>query len=158
MKIIKELVIEKPVSQAWEVLGNQFADIDKWASLITKSEVSGEGKIPGVSFSIRSTETTGGPTKQELTGFNPQQHSLSYKAIAGTPFFFKSVNAKWSLTSANENKTKLVLDFEVQFKGIGGILSPIVRKKLGKIGDELLEEFKYFVENGKPHPRKLATK
>ena len=29
--------------------------------------------------------------------------------------------------------------------------------KLGKVGDELLDDFKYYLEHGKPHPRKLAT-
>lgn len=158
MKIIKKLVINKPIEDTWEVLGNQFADVDKWASLILRSEVSGKATIPGVSFSVRSTETTGGPTKQELTSFNPEQHSLSYKAIAGTPFFFKAVRAAWSLTKNQNNTTDLLLDFEVDFKGIGGILAPIVKKKLGKVGDELLEDFKFYVENGKPHPRKLASK
>ena len=149
MKIVKNLEINKPIIEAWEVLGNQFADIAKWFSLIEKSEVSGEAKIPGVNFSFRSTQTTGGPTKQEITSFNPEQHNLSYKAISGTPFFFESVNAKWSLTEVSNEKTHLELDFEVKFKGLFGILSPLIKLKLGKVGDELLEDFKYYVENGK---------
>ena len=157
MKIIKELSIDKPVEDVWEVLGNQFGEIDKWASLIKHSKVSGKATLPGVSYSVRSTETTGGPTKQELTAFNPEKHSIAYKAISGTPFFFKSVKAKWSLSRTKDDSTNLILDFEVGFKGIGGILSPIVKKKLGKVGDELLEEFKYYVENGKPHPRKVSS-
>ena len=155
MKIIKELTITKPIDRVWEILGKQFGKIDNWASLILHSEVSENTNKPGV---IRSTQTTGGPTKQELTTFNPEQHSLSYKAIAGTPFFAKSVNAKWSLFKTGENSTQLTLDFEIKFKGIGGILTPIVKKKLGKVGDQLLEELKYYVENGKPHPRKINSK
>jgi hypothetical protein len=158
MKINKELSIGKPVEEVWEVLGNQFGEIDKWASLIHHSEVSGEASLPGVSYSVRSTDTAGGPTKQELTSFNPGQYSLSYKAIAGTPFFFKAVRAKWSLAKKDDDSTKLDLDFEVEFKGlIGVILSPIIKIKLGKVGDELLDDFKYYLENGKPHPRKLAA-
>ena len=155
MKIIRELKIDKPVENGWEVLGNQFGAIDKWSSLIRQSEVSDPTPSPGV---VRSTETTGGPTKQEVTEFNIEQHSLSYKAIEGAPFFAKAINAKWSLTKNQDASTKLILDFEIKFKGIGGILAPIVKKKLGNIGDELLEELKYYVENGKPHPRKVASK
>jgi hypothetical protein len=158
MKIIKELSINKPIADVWEVLGNQFGAIDQWASLISKSEVSGEPKFPGVSFTFRSTETEKGPTKQELTSWNPEQHALSYKAIAGTPGFFKSVTASWSLTLMDQSTTKLTLDFEVKFKGIAAILTPLVKMKLGKIGDTLLDDFKYYVENGKPHPRKVAAK
>ena len=154
MKIIKELKIDKPIEDVWEVLGNQFGAIDKWSSLIKQSEVSNPILSIGV---VRSTETTGGPTKQEVTAFNPEQHLLSYKAIAGAPFFAKAINAKWSLTNNQDASTKLILDFDVKFKGIAGILSPIVRKKLGKVGDELLEDFKFYVENGQPHPRKAAS-
>ncbi len=155
MKIIKELSIDKAVEAVWEVLGNQFGEIDKWASLIRSSELSKKALTPGT---VRSTETTGGPTKQELTDFNPEQHLISYKAIAGAPFFAKGINATWSLSKKQDNSTKLILDFEITFKGIGGILSPIVRKKLGKVGDVLLEELKYYIENGQPHPRKISTK
>ena len=157
MKIIKQLTINKPIEDVWDVLGNQFGEIDKWASLIHQSEMSGESTIPGMLHSIRSTETTGGPTKQELTVFNADEYTIAYKAIAGTPGFFKSVNAEWSLVEKDDNITGLTLDFEVQFKGLGILLSPVVKMKLGKVGDELLDDFKFYVENGKPHARKLEA-
>ena len=157
MKIIKQLTINKPIEEVWDVLGNQFGEIDKWASLIHQSEMSGESTMPGLSHSIRSTETTGGPTKQELTAFNPDKHTIAYKAIAGAPGFFKSVNAEWSLVKKDENMTGLTLDFDVQFKGLAFLLTPVVKMKLGKVGDELLDDFKFYVENGKPHKRKLEA-
>tara|TARA_B110000211_G_C13878799_1_gene464224 strand:- start:21 stop:500 length:480 start_codon:yes stop_codon:yes gene_type:complete len=156
MKIIKQLTINKPIEDVWEVLGNQFGAIDIWASLIEKSEMSGESKFPGISNSIRSTETTSGPTKQELTAFNPTEHVIAYKAIAGTPGFFKSVHAEWSLVKKDDNTTGLKLDFEVKFKGLGVLLTPVVKLKLGKVGDVLLDDFQFYVENEKPHARKLA--
>lgn len=155
MKIIKQLTINKPIEKVWEILGTQFGEIDKWASFIHRSEMSGESTIPGISHSIRSTETTGGPTKQELTAFDPDKHTIAYKAIAGSPGFFKSVHAEWSLVKKDDNITGLTLDFEVQFKGVGFLLTPVVKMKLGKVGDELLDDFKFYVENGKPHARKL---
>ena len=113
--------------------------------------------IPSIGV-VRSTETTGVPTKQEVTAFNPDQHMISYKAIAGAPFFAKAINAKWTLTKNQDASTKLIMNFDIQFKGIGGILSPLVRKKLGGVGDVLLDDFKFYVENGRPHPRKVASK
>jgi hypothetical protein len=158
MKIIKELSIEKPIEDVWEILGNQFGEIDKWASLIHKSEVSGEPSLPGITYSIRSTETAQGPTKQEMLEFDPASYSLKYKAIAGTPFFIKDISAKWSLTKTNNDSTQLILDFNFVTAGlIGMILTPVAKLKLAKLGDELLDDFKYYVENGQPHPRKLAA-
>ena len=153
MKIIKEISIRESVENSWEILGNQFGEIDKWSSFISHSELSGKVGI-GV---VRSIENPDGNVKQKMTSFNPEKHSLSYKPIAGIPFFAKGLNVKWSLFNEQGNNSKLTVDFEVMFKGIGGILSPIVKKKLGKVIDGLLEEFKYYVENGKPHPRTLTA-
>lgn len=156
MKIQKELSIAKPIDEVWEVLGNQFGEIDKWASIISKSEVSGPAKIDGVDYSIRTTMTPNGETKQELTGFNAINHMISYKSISGTPAIIKEVKAKWTLKSSSDNSTHLTLDFNAEMKGIGHLIAPIAKIKLGKVGDELLEDFKFYVENGKPHPRKVA--
>ena len=157
MRIIKELSIAKPVEEVWEVLGNQFGEIDNWASIISHSEVSGQAKLPGVNYSIRSTKTTQGDTQQELTGFNPDKHEISYKSISGTPAIIKQVSAHWSLKKEGENNTQLMLDFTAEMKGLGFILAPIAKIKLGKVGDVLLDDFKYYVENGKPHPRKMPA-
>ena len=157
MKIIKELSIQKPVEEVWEVLGNQFGAIDKWASVISESSVSGQPKFQGVNYSVRNTTAVTGKGQQELTGFDPQNHVISYKSLSGTPPIVKQIHAEWSLKEKGSNKTELVLDFQAQMKGIGHLLSPIAKKKLSKIGDELLDDFKYYVENGKPSPRKLAA-
>ena len=154
MRIVKELSIDKSVDDAWEVLGVQFGEIDKWASYMRRSELSGKLEIGGA----RALETAQGPVKQQLTSFNPERNSLSYKAIAGSPFFAKATNVEWSLAQNTGNNAKLTVDFEIVFKGITVILTPIVKKKLGKVIDEMLQEFKYFVENGQPHPRKIASK
>jgi hypothetical protein len=37
------------------------------------------------------------------------------------------------------------------------LIDDVSHEKLGKVGDVLLDDFKYYVENGKPHPRKLAA-
>ncbi|MFT5778745.1 MAG: hypothetical protein ACI837_001701 [Crocinitomicaceae bacterium] len=157
MRIVKELVIAKPIEDVWEVLANQFGEVDKWASLIRHSEVSGVAKLPGVDYSIRKTKTTSGDTSQELTAFNPEQHLIAYKALTGLPGIVKTINAKWDLTVKDANTTELVLDFVAEMKGIGHIIAPIAKKKLGKVGDVLLEDFKFYIETGKPHPRKVAA-
>jgi carbon monoxide dehydrogenase subunit G len=157
MRIIKELSIAKPIEEVWEVLGNQFGDIYKWASIISQSEVSGEAKLPGVNYSIRKTKTATGDTQQELTGFHPEKHEISYKSISGTPPIIKQVHAHWSLKEQGANSTKLVLDFKAEMKGLGFIIAPLAKIKLGKVGDVLIDDLKHYVENGKPHPRKASA-
>ena len=93
-----------------------------------------------------------------MKSFDPDKHSLSYAAISGTPFFIKSVNARWSLTKQDAGNTKLKVGVQIETKGImGAILKPVAKKKLGKLGDMLVDDLKYYVENGKPHARKMAA-
>ena len=159
MKIKKNAIINQPIENVWEVLGDQFGEISNWASVISESKVFGDSKLKGLNYSQRETNTTQGITVQEMTSFNPKQYSLSYKGISGTPFFIKSTNAKWSLSKKNEGSTQLNMSIDIQTKGIlGFILGPVVKLKLGKLGGGLVEELKYFLENGVPHPRKMATK
>ena len=158
MLIEKDVTIHKSVDEVWEVLGNQFGEIDKWSSLISKSEVSGEATIPGLPYSIRTTDTAKGVTQQQMKSFDPEKHTLSYAAIKGTPFFIKNAVATWSAKKVVDSSTNLNLHFEVELAGImGAILGPVAKKKLGKLGDELMDDLKYYVENGKPHARKLAA-
>lgn len=158
MVINKEVVIAKSVQDVWNVLGNQFGAIDKWASLISKSEVSGRAELPGVNYSIRSTQTKRGATKQQLTVFDPEKHVIAYEAIEGRPFFLSRVEAKWSVTDLYDGRSKLNLDMDIDKAGLAGvILGPLAKVKLGKLADELMDEFKYYSENDKPHPRKVAS-
>ena len=152
MKIIKELTVNSSVDAVWEVLGNQFGDVAKWASIISQSELSA---TPIVAGTTRSTNTTNGPTKQRVTSFDPANHRLAYEAISGAPFFIKSIDAMWSLSAITEQSTKLVLDFSFETKGIAGVfLGPVAKIKLGKVGDALLDDFKVYVETGVVSDRK----
>lgn len=158
MNIVKKIAINQSIDAVWEVLGNQFGQISNWASLIRESKVYGEAKLNGLNYSIRETNTLSGITKQEITSFKPENYSLSYKSIAGTPPIIKEVRAQWSLTKKDSNSTDLVMDFTADMKGLGFILAPIAKIKLNKIGDELLDDLKYYLENGKPSPRKMEKK
>jgi hypothetical protein len=120
--------------------------------------MSGVSKFQGLPHTIRSLETNEGPTKQEITTFNPDKHIIVYEGISGLPFFLKSAVVEWSLVKRQDSITDLKLDFEVKFKGVGIILTPLAKVKLGKLGDEILSEFKFYVENGTPHERKLIAK
>ena len=157
--ISREVTINKSIEDVWEVLGNQFGAISNWASVISESKVYGASKLKGLTYSQRETNTTQGITVQEMTSFNPEQYSLSYKTVSGTPFFIKNMNAKWGLSKKNDGSTQLNMNIDIETKGIlGFILTPIVKVKLGKLGDELVDDLKYFMENGNPHPRKIAAK
>ena len=99
MKVKKEVIIEKKVEDVWEVMGNQFAQVDVWCSNFKTSKPGGKAKFPGLDYSYRDTTTDRGQTIQELDSFDPAKHSLNYHITKGAPGIAKKASAVWSLIS-----------------------------------------------------------
>ena len=157
MIIEKEITINKNIDNAWKVLGIEFADAHKWASAINHSEGSG-GEFQGASCSERGCSTTMGGLKEKLTKFSNEDYSLSYQVYDGMPSMVKYAENNWKLTSLGTNKSKLQMRMDLKVGGImGTIMQPMMKMQMTKMGSQLLEEFKFYVENGTPHPRKQKT-
>lgn len=157
MTIEKEIIVNQSIEKAWKVLGTEFAHADRWASAVSHSEGKGAG-FNGATCSERGCSTTMGALKEKLLAFSNESHSLSYQVAEGMPSMVKNATNTWQLTAVGADKTKLVMRMDVQIGGImGAMMKPMMRMKLSKMGGELTEEFKFYVENGQPHPRKVKA-
>lgn len=156
MKIQREITVNKSVEEVWEVLGNQYTEAYQWASGLYHSEGFGKPTLEGATCSSRACNTSFGQLKEEIRVFDEKEYKLSYEVVEGFPSFIaKGVN-NWSLTSLGENQTKVTMMFEGQTTGIkGAIMGTMMRMKLGGSLKNAIEEFKYYVENNRPHPRKV---
>ena len=154
----EEVQISVPIEAAWDVLGNQFTAPHLWSTNFKSSAPGGDPKIPGLTFRHRATITANGDNWQELDAFNPEEFSLSYHISKGIPSIAKKGTGHWKLTSINPAQTRLNVDFVLETKGLPGLMmSPVVRKKVAQSSREIVAEFKYYLENKKPHPRKLQS-
>jgi hypothetical protein len=137
--------------------GNQFAQVHLWSTNFLDSKPGGSPKYNELSYSERITITNRGETIQALDAFDPVNHSLSYHISDGLPGVAKHASAIWSLKSDKENKTTVVLEFNMETKGfLGFIMNPVIKMGIGK--SAIAEYLKHYVENGVPHPRKIAKK
>jgi hypothetical protein len=154
----EDVMIDKNIDEVWEVLGNQFTKANVWSSNFKSSKPGGEPKLASLDYLHRETMTKNGENFQELDEFDPVNYSLSYHVSRGVPGIAKSALGKWSLFKVENNETRLKVHFILETKGlIGFVLSPVVSKKVGRASAEIAEELKYYMENGKPHPRKLLA-
>lgn len=151
--IVKQIVISTDVSQSWRVLGPEFADAYKWASTVNKSEGKG-GLINGEIFSERVCSTPMGTLREKILEYSVENHLLSYQ-FEGMPKMVKFAKNTWQLTSLGSNRTNLSLKMEMEIGGIGKLMKPMIKMRMAKMAGHTIEEFKYYVENGQPHPRKL---
>lgn len=151
----KELVIDKEIESVWEIMGTQFAHVHLWSSNFKDSKPGGPARFKGIDCSERRTITDRGETVQQLDAFDSENHKLSYHITKGAPGIAKHADAVWSLKSSATNKTTVVLEFNMTTKGIlGFLMTPLIKKGMGKSAMEIAEELKYYAENKTAHPRK----
>ncbi|MEM9981641.1 MAG: SRPBCC family protein [Bacteroidota bacterium] len=153
MIIEKEIIIDKGIEEAWEVLGVQFTQVYKWASSVNQSEGFGQD-FNGASCTERGCDTSLGGLKEKLIHFSPTDHSLSYNVTSGLPNMLKKANNNWRLERIDARQTKLLMKLNLTLRGLATVLYPFVKRQMSRFTQQLVEEFKYYVEKGEPHPRK----
>lgn len=157
MIIEKVVIIETSIDKAWQILGPEFAYPQRWASAVNHSEAKGPS-FEGASCSERGCATTIGQLKEKLIEYDPAQYTLAYEISEGMPGMVSSALNHWQLRAINVQQTQLTMRIEMEVKGIlGKIMQPMMRIQMSNLGAQIAEEFKYYVENGKPHPRKVKA-
>jgi len=154
VKIVSETVINKPIQNVWDVLGNQFGEAHKWTSILHHSE--GQGKtISDQVCESRACDIKGmGRVSEKIRTFDSKNYILKYEVVEGFPFFVKNGFNTWQLKQ-DGNSTRVIMNAEIETKGIMGMMmSPMMKMQMTGMMGKFVEELKYYVENGKPHPRK----
>ncbi len=152
MEIKKEIIINKSIEKAWQILGTEFADAYKWSSVINHSEAKNQESLNGSSCTERGCDIKGmGKLKEKLLSFSPENYKLSYQIIEGLPSMVKYAENNWTLTSLGADKTKLEMVLKAETQGfMGTLMKPMMKMNFSKMGKGLTEDFKFYVENGKP--------
>lgn len=158
MVIDREIIVNKDIENAWKVLGTQFADAYKWATVVNHSEGSGKN-FNGATCSERGCSVKGmGNIKEKILRFSNEDHSLAYQITEGMPSMVKFATNSWKLTSLGKNKSKLTMQMNVETDGfMGWVMKPMMKIQMGNMGTGITEDFKFYVENGKPSPNKMKA-
>jgi len=158
MVIEKELIINRNIDKAWQILGHEFADAHKWASVVNHSEAKG-GSLNGSSCSVRGCDVSGmGKITEKLLHYSNETHSLTYQVTDGMPSMVKYVTNSWKLEPINNAQSKLTMKIAMQVGGFMGLLmKPMMKMQMTKMANNTSDDFKYYVENGKPSESKLKA-
>lgn len=154
MNIKKEIIVNKPIAQVWEVLGNQYGDAYKWASGLDQSEAVGLPKLEGAPCSQRTCQTNFGKITEAVRTYDETRYVLEYEVIKGFPGFIDSAVNNWQLKAADQG-TKVIMDFNMTTKGFLGLLmGPLMKRQMNKVITKVLDDFKHYIETGEPSSRK----
>ncbi len=162
MQIVEKIVIDKPASDVWKVVALDFHKISDWMSSVPKSQQINAGTpVEGATMVGRVCQRTKDPNglsvTEKITFYDDKNYKMHVEVVPtnGTIPIVKT-NLIIYLNSINGNKSSVTFDADVELKMLGKILYLLIRLRIKKYYNEMLEELKYFVENGSPHPRTVA--
>ena len=150
--------MDAPAKAAWTVLGECWGHIGRWAAPITVSFLEGEP----CAGSVRTCHIARfGPVarsviKERLLEFDATSMSLTYEA-AGMPRFIKHAVNRWSVHTLDDGRCVVKTHATVELRGPMALLGPLLHRSFKANGARVLEELRHRVENGTPHPRKVAA-
>jgi hypothetical protein len=161
MELRSEIAVDAPAGAAWEILGERFHDIGSWAAPITSScSVGHDGAVAGATraCSIASFGPfEAGTIKERLIAFDSERMAFEYEALEGMPSFVAQAVNRWSVHPLDDARSVVRIHATLTLRGPIVLLSWLLRWQMQRGGVRVLEELRYYVEHGRPHPRKLAA-
>jgi hypothetical protein len=83
--------------------------------------------------------------------------TLTYESAEGMPAFVSKAISRWCVHPETATRCVVRTHATLTLRGPIRLLQMLLRLKLRQNGARVLDELRYRVEYGRPHPRKLAT-
>lgn len=154
-----EVELDAPASAAWQILGEEFGDVGKWATGLLATSVDREVGVGAV----RTCDIEGlgpfpaGRITEELLEFDPGNMRFTYAATSGMPAMFERAQNRWSIESVGPDRCRVrshaSIDVHWWALPFARWAGWSIQSGVRRFGEEL----RYRVEQGRAHPRKLAT-
>ncbi len=145
--------IAATADELWRVLGEEFAEVGRWASAVdTSAAITGEGRAgPDPAAAGRTCQVAGfGETEETLVLFDRQHRRLAYTATAQRiPSFVRGLRNEWSIDEIDPGTSEVTSHVTAEVTGIlGVVIAPLLRRKLSSTLRTSLEDLRAYAENG----------
>ena len=138
-----EILIDAPPAEVWEVVGENFAEINRYSPEVASSHYL--RKVDGMVGSQRRSEMHDGRTLDvEITGWEAANH-VEWEIVKPHIAILKSGVSRYILV-AQGSQTRLVLDG--YFETIISLLNPIAKRRFKSVVADDLAGIKRLVEDG----------
>ncbi len=160
MRLANTTLINKPVADVWEVLGPGYERAGDWASSVYVSRArAGQPKVAAAPVAGRVCETSLGPFTETIEAYDPIARRIAYSATGEKmPGFVRSLVNTWELVPKGSDRTevRMVLEADIAFP-FSLLMGWMMKLQFRKVLRESLEEFRHYVETGRPHERKVKA-
>jgi len=152
-EVNREITINVPADQLWEMVGPGFIEVYKWSSSVDHAEGSGAGKFDGAVCDKRYCDVNVkgfSQISERLIKYEEGNMNLAYQVIDGMPGFITKAVNDWTVVPIDANTSKLVMKAQFESKGFMGFMTRgMMKKKMGKTLTTVLNDAKVYAETGK---------
>ena len=161
MKTHNSIIVDKDIDTAWRVMADEFNENDKWMADVYKTNKAENEDNP--EFESRNCELTptldGLSTHENIIEYDKENYRLVFNVAIrnGGKLPVNGNVATITLKKLGDNETRVNWDTTPDLQPKGKLLAPLLKFGFQKTFRGVLEEFKHYVETGKPHPRKVEA-
>jgi hypothetical protein len=162
MQIKSHTTINASASDVWHVIAHQFDAIGQWASSIPTSYAAPDASPPAgadVGARVCATGVRGfKDVREQFISYDEEAMRFAYEATAGLPWIVRHAENHWQVVPLDQSRCQVVARAVVDLRIFPGLLlAPLLRMQMNRLGQRTFEELKYYVEHGRPHPRKVES-
>ena len=157
IQINGQVTINASTHKVWRVVAHEFDQIGQWATAIAASEAIIEGQaLAGATCSGRICSAPGyGDVQETFTYYDEDAMRFGYIAAHGLPSFVHKAENNWAVQAVDTNTSVVNIRGEIDLNLIPGLfLAPLFKFQMNRLGQQTIEELKYYLEHDQPHPRK----
>ena len=152
-EVQKEMTINVPAAELWQMVGPGFIDVYKWSSNVDHAIGKGISDFEGAVCDERFCDVNvKGFSKisEKLVKYNQADMNLAYEVREGMSGFVSKAVNDWTVVAVGQNQSKLIMKAEFKTKGLmGRMMNGMMEKKMNKTLDVILNDAKTYAETGK---------
>jgi hypothetical protein len=165
VNLTKSAIVNADADKVWAIFAHGFNDAHKWMASVNHSFAKTNGEsFEGCQSDGRvcelSSNKKGIKASEQFLAYSEENKTATVKIdFIDAPIFFpvKFNTLDFSLKQIGEGKSEMTWKFRSDIKAFGFLLWPLLRIGFGIFIGQIMEELKFYVENGSPHPRKLKA-
>lgn len=157
MRITTTILITRPATDVWDLVGRRFAEASVWASSISESVAVGEAGLPDAPCSARECHVAvpgADRLVEHLVAYDDATMSLTYTLAAGMDRVARSARSTWTVVPLGATRSTLRIDAQIDPTPVGRIVAPLLRLYLAAMGRRHADDLRVFAETGAPSARK----
>ena len=153
MKFEISETIDASPERVFDTLGRRFGDVSTWGTGVLLSMWNGDD-LDDVVGAVRVCDVAGiGLIHETITRFIPDRE-VAYR-VKGMPVPIDVAESHWRLEPRGEG-TEVSVTITLTLRNGMGLMAPMVRRKFGAVGGQVVQDLKAFVESGEPSASKRS--